>query len=551
MINLYKNLLKPVIRYSQLRWLSTKRPPVVTIMGHVDHGKTTLLDCLRKSRIVDQEFGGITQHIGAFVVPFKKDKVTFIDTPGHAAFAAMRKRGSSITDIIILVIACEDGVMEQTKESINCAKQNGVPMIVAINKCDRLADDEKKLSERMTVIRRQLIVNDVVTEPDGGDVQIVKISALKGTGVDDLKESVVALAETLELQSEVDCMVSGHIIESSANKQYGKLSTLLVDRGKLKKGTILVSGRRNWAKVRNIMDESGKQLSECGPGEPAKVTGWREDELPAAGDLVIEVQDEKEARSIINRSAASHYETRKVVKSKKSSTNATNVFNPDLNTLHLILKCDADGSLGTILDIFDTYDMRQINLDVAHFGVGAITENDYRMASSVPSSVLYGFNVGFVDPKLQIRAKQDGVPVKVYNVIYNLIDDLKKRMTELIHDAERDEIVGKALVMQEFVVDETRKLKVHVAGCRCNHGTFKRHDTLFKLIRKDEVIASDMKVRSLKHVKDDRNEIKQDEDCGISFLGHEDLVFKPNDTLVCYSRIRYKPKLQWDIQGFA
>lgn len=548
MMNLFKSILKPSLRFSQLRWLTIKRPPVVTIMGHVDHGKTTLLDNLRKSQIVKEEFGGITQHIGAFVVPFKNDKVTFIDTPGHAAFAAMRQRGARVTDIIVLVVACEDGLLDQTIESIEWAKKSEVPIIVAINKCDKFADDNKSLNRRIDSIRKDLIVHDVVTELDGGDVQLVKISALTGTGVDELKESIIALAETLELKTEIDCMASGHILESLVDQHRGKLCTILVDRGKITKGTLLLAGKKNWAKVKALFDEHGKTKADCGPGEPARVIGWREEDLPSAGDIVIEVQNEVEAKSVVNQYKLRRYERKK----NKATDSQTKVSEgEDVNKLNVVLKCDVDGTLGTLLDIFDTYDGRQVQLEVAHFGVGAITENDYRMASSFPNSVIYGFNVKCIDPKLLLQAKQEEVPIKMFNVIYHLIDDLKVRLEERIPEAEREQDIGQAMVLQEFVVEETRKRKTHVAGCRCNRGMLKRTDAYYKLLRNNQVIASDMTVKTLKHLKEDVKKIDKEQECGISFLEHEHLQFKPNDVLVCYEKVRYKPKLVWDIRGFS
>jgi len=528
-----------------------KRPPVVTIMGHVDHGKTTLLDYLRKSQIVKSEFGGITQHIGAFVVPFKNDKVTFIDTPGHAAFAAMRQRGARVTDIIILVVACEDGLMDQTIESIECAKKNDVPLIVAVNKCDKFSRDQKVLDARVESIRRDLIVHDVITEQDGGDVQLVKISALQGTGVEELKESIVALAETLELTADEKCMAAGHILESRVDPHKGKLCTILVQRGTVSKGSLLLAGNKNWAKVRALYDEHGKQKSRCPPGEPAQVTGWREEDPPSAGDLVIEVASEAEAKSVVNQYKLGRFERKSKIRKKTSNTDDDVEIEPIENKLNIVLKCDVDGTLGTLLDVLDTYDSDQVGIDLAHFGVGAISENDYIMAASFPNSVIYGFNVKCHDPSIMVRAKREGVPIRMYNVIYQLIDDLKQRLEERIPEAEKEQELGRALVAQDFVIDVTKKRKVHVAGCRCRLGVLKKSDVFYKLIRNEEVVVSDMIVNTLKHLKDDVKKIEKDQECGISFIGHDDLEFKPNDTLVCYEKVRYRPKLDWNTRHFS
>lgn len=569
-----------------------KRPPVVTIMGHVDHGKTTLLDHLRNSKIVEQEFGGITQHIGAFKVPFKQsDKtefVTFIDTPGHAAFAAMRQRGANVTDIVVLVIACEDGVSEQTIESINFAKNSQVPIIVAVNKIDKY-QDKQEFDKRIQYIRRQLVVQDVVPEADGGEVQLVGISALNGTGVETLKESILALSETLDLKAEIDCPVSGNIIESQLDPHRGKLCTVLVSKGVLKKGDVIIAGTNNWAKVRALFDERGRMSQSCGPGEPIQVTGWREDQLPAAGDPIQQVNDQTEAKSIIAKfrlevsqqramedakAAAARYETyRALYKEKLNEKREGNsryrriFFNPrgqrpkesedkqDDLKINLLLKCDVDGSLDALLDVLDTYDKdnrQPVKLDLMHYGVGPITENDYRLASSFSNSVIYGFNVKLANQSLFTQARKEGLEIKMFNVIYNLFDDLKRRLSEKIPEIEKEEEIGQANVLQEFVITELNKKKVHVAGCRCSRGVLKRNEGIFyKLIRLKETIESDMEIRSMKHLKEEAKEIEKERECGISFKGREDLEFKPGDLLVCYEKKKFRPKLKWDLKGFA
>lgn len=584
-----------------IRWVSSsqppqkqaiKRPPVVTIMGHVDHGKTTLLDYLRNSKIVQQEFGGITQHIGAFVVPFKqKDKtelVTFLDTPGHAAFAAMRQRGANVTDIVVLVVACEDGVLDQTVESIKYAKNSEVPIIVAVNKVDKFQDPDE-LSKQIELIRRQLTVHNVISEADGGDVQLVKISALKGIGVDDLKEAILALAETLELKAEINCPVAGHVIESLVDAHRGKLCTILVDKGQLVKGNVIIAGTKNWARVRALFDERGQLRQGCGPGEPVQVTGWREDELPAAGDPILQVGDDKEARTLIHkfkselvekkaiedasRAAERYQEFYKIYKEKLIEKRESGrlygriLFTPRGQRpkesledeqvdkkINLILKCDVDGSLDALLDILDTYDKdnrQPVKLDLMHYGVGQITENDYRMAESFKNSVIYGFNVKPANQKILLEAKKSGVTVKLFNVIYHLIDDLKLRIVEKMPEQDKEVEVGRAIVMQEYVVTESKKQKTHVAGCRCSRGLLKRSDVLYKLLRNNQPIIEDMQVRTLKHLKDDAQEIEKERECGISFLGHENFEFKPGDQLVCYEKKKYRPALRWTISGFT
>lgn len=572
--------------------IKVKKPPVVTIMGHVDHGKTTLLDYLRNSQIVKQEFGGITQHIGAFVVPFKQKKrtelVTFLDTPGHAAFHSMRQRGANVTDIVVLVVACDDGVLDQTIESIRFAKKSEVPIIVAVNKIDKFTD-QNELNKSLRYIRQQLIVHDVISEADGGEVQLVKISALKGIGVEDLKESILALAETLLLEAEINCPAGGHVIESLVHPHRGKLCTVLVDKGQIKKGDYLISGTTNWCKVRALFDERQQMKQECGPGLPIQVIGWRGNEVPSAGDPVMQVPTEAEAKRIITQfqqekvleraqsdaeqaaeRARQYYEVyREKLKEKQESGFRYRPirYHPrgqrpkqdqddpmaDLK-INVLLKCDVDGSLEAILEMMDSYDKdnrQTVKLDIMHYGVGAITENDLLMASSFPNSVIYGFNVKAADQKIMLKAKQSGVTIKLYNVIYHLYDDLKLRISEKLPEQEKEEELGRADVLQEFVVKEKKKKGVHVAGCRCTRGIL-RKDCKYKLIRnRTEVIAEDLKVYTLKHLKDEVSEIEKDKECGISFMDHEDLEFKPGDALVAYEMKKFKPKLKWDLKGFT
>lgn len=568
---------------------STKRPPVVTIMGHVDHGKTTLLDHLRNSQIVKQEFGGITQHIGAFVVPFKQNNktelVTFLDTPGHAAFASMRQRGADVTDIVVLVVACEDGVLDQTVESIKFAQTAAVPIIVAVNKIDKYTN-QKELETNVESVRKQLIVHDIVSEDDGGDVQLIKISALKGIGIDSLKESILALAETLELRAERDCYVSGRIIESLVHPHRGKLCTILVQKGQLTKGSFLVAGTKNWAKVRALFDERGQLRQSCEPGLPIQVTGWREGELPAAGEAVMQVPNETEARSIINKfrqerliekamkdseeaskRAEEFYQLYKEKLSEKrdSGRKYTRIFftpkgirskesseDTSMDTkINLVLKCDVDGSLDAILNLLDSYDKddrQPVKMDVIHYGVGPISDSDYIMASSFPNTIIYGFNVKLADQKILVKAKKEGTTIKLFNVIYHLVDDLKARISDKIPELDEEVEIGKANVLQEFIVTEGKR-KTHVAGCRCSRGSLKR-DLLYKLTRNKEVVAQDMKVKTLKHLKEDAKEVERDRECGISFLEYENIEFKPGDVLIAYEKRKYRPKLKWDLKGF-
>lgn len=613
--------------FAQRRWVQEvakqrgrqlyKRPPVVTIMGHVDHGKTTLLDNLRNSQIVKQEFGGITQHIGAFVVPFKQkgktELVTFLDTPGHAAFAEMRQRGANLTDIVVLVVACDDGVLDQTAESIKFAQNSKVPIIVAINKIDKYTS-EKEVDKSIDLIRKQLMVHNVITEAEGGDVQLVKISALNGIGVEYLKEAILALAETLELQAEINCRPSGRVIESQVDQHRGKLCTVLVQEGQLRKGDVIVAGTTNWARVRALFDERQQLRQVCDPGLPIQVTGWREEDLPSAGDPIVGVESEPEAKKIMaefrhQRSLdkankdAQEYARRseqfmklyreKLSEKREAGRRYGRIFfsergkrlkesvstGDEERKINLVLKCDVDGSLEAILNLLDTYDKHDkqlVKLDVMHYGVGSITDNDLVLASSFANSVIYGFNVTPINQKILPKAKQEGVPVRLFNVIYHLYDDLKLRLAEKLPELEREVEIGRAVVIQEFVYRE-HKRKIHIAGCRCSRGVL-RSDSLYKLLRNNELLGEGFKVRSLKHLKDEVKEIEKDRECGISLTLPTDIndngvglveqqaakssggqskasvveiEFKPGDTLIAYTKQKYKPKLKWEAKGFA
>lgn len=571
---------------------STLRPPVVTIMGHVDHGKTTLLDQLRNSRIVQEEFGGITQHIGAFVVPFKRkngnDLVTFLDTPGHAAFSSMRQRGANITDIVVLVIACEDGLLEQTIESIRHAKSSKVPIIVAINKIDKYLN-EKDLEKQVKLIRQQLFVHDILTEEDGGDVQLVKISALNGQGVEALKENILALAETLELRAIVDCPMTGSVIESKLDTHRGKMCTILVQQGFLRKGSCIIAGSYNWARVRALFDERGHLNQSCGPGFPILVTGWRDGRLPMPGDIVKEVNNESEARAMIHAFASKQIEERAIHDSQLAAIKAqedraaykekvaqkrqsgfhymslplyerrylglrpTKQEQEKTLKVNMILKCDVEGSLEALLDILDTYDPHNsqlVKLDVMHYGVGDLTEGDLKLAAGFENSIIYGFNVKTADRKILVDSKRVGVTVKIFNVIYHLIDDLKARISEKIPANEVHEELGRATVIEEFVISEKSKNELRVAGCRCSKGVLNR-GSLYKLVRDNEVIQTDLRVATLKHFKDDVKEIVKGRECGISFESRPDLRFRPNDQLIAYEKKQVKPKLKWNLKGFS
>uniref|UniRef100_A0A665SUN8 Mitochondrial translational initiation factor 2 n=1 Tax=Echeneis naucrates TaxID=173247 RepID=A0A665SUN8_ECHNA len=490
------------------------RPPVVTIMGHVDHGKTTLLDSLRKSQIASSEAGGITQHIGAFLVQLPTgEKITFLDTPGHAAFSSMRARGADGTDIIILVVAADDGVMNQTVESIQHAKRAKVPIIVAVNKCDRPQADPHR-------VKQELLAHDVVCEDFGGDVQSIHVSALKGDNLLALAEATVALAEVLELKAEPSGPMEGVIIESRTDKGKGPVTTAIVQRGTLKKGCVLVAGK-SWAKVRLLFDENGQTVTGAGPGVAVEVVGWKE--LPSAGEVILEVESEQRAREVVEwrsseeeqqklqeeqnaielkkrthlqeyhreRAELSHlsWRQRKVAlyqayKTKVSKRSSERVQDEQL-TLPLIIKSDVDGSLEALLKVVDSYDAQhQCELEVVHFGIGDISENDVNMAETFAGSI-YGFNVTASRP-VQLMAAKRGVPLNLHSIIYKLIDQLKDELSSKLPPLVIENVIGEAAVLAMFDVSVGKK-KVPVAGCRVQKGQLDRRHQ-FRLIRGQDTI---------------------------------------------------------------
>ncbi|MBN3309052.1 IF2M factor, partial [Amia calva] len=545
------------------------RPPLVTIMGHVDHGKTTLLDSLRKSQVAAGEAGGITQHIGAFMVQLPSgEKITFLDTPGHAAFSAMRARGALVTDIVVLVVAADDGVMKQTVESIQHAKNAKVPIIVAVNKCDKHKSDPER-------VKRELLSHDVVCEEFGGDVQAVHISALKGDNLLALAEATVALAEFLELKADPTGLVEGTIIESRTDKGKGPVTTAIVQRGTLRRGCTLVAGK-SWAKVRFLFDENGRAVNEAGPSAAVEVVGWKE--LPSAGDEILEVESEQRAREVVewrqymeeqekqkqdmhvietkqrehlesykkDRESLSHLTWRQRKAAIYRANKHRMAFRPSEKTedqelsLPLIIKGDVDGSVEAILNILDSYDAdEQCRLDLIHFGVGDISENDISLAETF-SGTIYGFNVTANKSIQQIAAKK-GIQLKLHKVIYKLIDDLKEELSSKLPGTVEESVIGEATVLAMFDVTVDKK-KVHVAGCRVQKGLLDRK-MKFRLIRGRDVLWEGS-LTKLKHHKDDVQSVKTGMECGLSL--DQDIDFRPGDEIVCYKDLQKEQTIAWD-----
>ncbi|NXO05105.1 IF2M factor, partial [Rhinopomastus cyanomelas] len=547
----------------------TPRPPVVTILGHVDHGKTTLLDSLRKTQVAAMEAGGITQHIGAFLVHLPSgEKITFLDTPGHAAFSAMRARGTHVTDIVILVVAAEDGVMQQTVESIQHAKNAGVPLILAINKCDKPEADPEK-------VKKELLAHDVVCEEFGGDVQAVNISALKGDNLMVLAEATVALAEMLELKADPTGLVEGAVIESRKDKGKGPLTTAIIQRGTLRKGCVLVAGK-TWAKVRFMFDENGKAIDAASPGTPVEIMGWKE--VPSAGDEILEVESEQRAQEVMAwRTYVEQQEKAKkdmeVIEAKqqehklqqqkkyeglthltwrqrkKALYNANKhlvYLKPkektemDKNVLSVIVKGDVDGSLEAILDILDSYDAHEeCKLDIIHFGMGDISETDISLAETF-NGVVFGFSVKAND-SIKKLADKKGIKIKLHNIIYKLIEDLKEELNSRLPPSVVENTIGEASVLDIFSVT-VGKNKVPVAGCRVHKGLLDRKMN-FKLVRKGSVVWKGS-ISSLRHHKDDVPVIKMGMDCGLSL--DESIEFNVGDKIICYEEKEVQQTTSWD-----
>ncbi|MXN66820.1 translation initiation factor IF-2 [Stappia sp. GBMRC 2046] len=493
------------------------RPPVVTIMGHVDHGKTSLLDALRNANVVAGEAGGITQHIGAYQVERNGQKVTFIDTPGHAAFTQMRARGAKATDIVILVVAADDGVKPQTKEAIAHAKAAGVPIIVAINKIDKPAADPNR-------VRTELLQDEIVVESMGGDVIEVEVSALKGTNLDKLVEMILLQAEVLELQANPDRTAEGIVIEAQLDKGRGPVATVLVQKGTLHVGDILVAGAE-WARVRAMLDENGNQVKVAEPSKPVEVLGFQG--TPEAGDRVAVVENEARAREIVD-----YRQRQKREKASVQFSGARGSLEQMMNRLQeagrkefpLVIKGDVQGSVEAIVGALEKLGTEEVAARVLHAGVGGITESDVTLASASNSPII-GFNVR-ANKQAREAAERDGIEIRYYNIIYDLVDDIKAAMSGLLSPERRETFLGNAEILQVFNISKVGK----VAGCRVSEGTVERGAEV-RLIR-DDVVIHEGKLGTLKRFKDEVKEVKAGQECGMNFENYQDM--RPGDVIECF-----------------
>ncbi len=507
------------------------RPPVVTIMGHVDHGKTSLLDALRETDVVSGEAGGITQHIGAYQVTMSSgDKITFLDTPGHAAFTEMRARGANVTDIVVIVVSATDSVMPQTIEAISHAKAANVPIIIAINKMDLPDADAKR-------VKTELLQYEVVVEEMGGDVQTVEISALKKMNLDKLEEAILLQAEVLELKANPEREAHGFVVESKLEKGRGSVATVLIQKGTLRIGDIFVIGAE-YGKVRALINDHGKNIEHAIPGEPVEVLGLNGS--PLAGDILTVVQDESKAREI------SAYRQRKFKDSKAAMAMKGRTTIDDIilqremgeqTTLPVIIKADVHGSIEAIMGSFEK--MGQENADVQvqvlHFGTGGITESDVTLARA-SKGVIVGFNVR-ANAQARELAQQDGVDIRYYNVIYDVIDDAKAILTGMLKPTEREEYLGQAEILQVFNITKVGK----IAGCKVTLGMVKRGSKV-RLLRDDVVILDGGTLKTLKRHQDEVKEVKEGTECGMAFENYDDI--KEGDIIECYEIIEEAREVQ-------
>ena len=488
------------------------RAPVVTVMGHVDHGKTSLLDSIRKAKVVAGEAGGITQHIGAYHVKTARGMVTFLDTPGHEAFTAMRARGAKATDIVVLVVAADDGVMPQTIEAINHAKAAGVPMVVAVNKIDKEAANPEK-------IRQELSIHGVNPDSWGGDTQFVDISAKKGLNIDGLLEAVLLEAEVLELKAPVDAPAKGIIVEARLDKGRGAVATLLVQSGTLRKGDMLLAGSV-FGKIRAMTDEDGKTINEAGPSIPVEILGLSD--VPNAGEDAIVLADEKKAREIALFRQGKYRDVRLA---KQQAAKLENLFanmgEGEVQRLSVIIKADVQGSYEALAGSLRKLSTDEVQVDVLHSGVGGINESDVNLAIASNATII-GFNTR-ADAAARKLAEAEGIDLRYYNIIYDAIDDVKAAMSGMLAPEKKEQVLGTAEIRQVITVSKVG----NIAGCMVTDGLVKR-DSSARLIRNHVVIHTGP-LDSLKRFKDDVKEVKQGYECGLMLKGFNDIIV--GDTL--------------------
>ena len=502
------------------------RPPIVTVMGHVDHGKTSLLDFIRKENVIAGESGGITQHIGAYNVKLKNgNKITFLDTPGHEAFTAMRARGTQLTDIVVIVIAADDDIMPQTKEAISHAQAAGVPIVFAINKIDRDVSNPDKIKEKLSGM-------NLLVEDWGGKIQSHDISALKGIGIDELMEKIILEAEMLELKANPNKLSNGSVIEARLDKGKGYISTLLVQSGTLNIGDYILVGQYS-GKVRALYDERGHQIKSAGPSMPVSILGL--DGAPQAGDKFNVFEDEKEAKSIAaKRTQLVREQSVRTQKHITLDEIGRRIAIGDFKELNIILKGDVDGSVEALSDSFQKLSSDEIVVNIIHKAVGAITESDILLASA-SEAIVIGFNVRPTGNARNIADKEE-VDIRNYSIIYDAINDLKDAMEGLLSPELKEELTGSAEIRETFKISKVGT----IAGCMVMSGKINRKSKA-RLIREGIVITT-TELSSLKRFQDDVKEVTKGYDCGIQLKNYNDI--KIGDTLECFNELKVKKKLK-------
>jgi len=495
-------------------------------MGHVDHGKTSLLDYIRETNVVGGESGGITQHIGAHKVELNDgNSVTFLDTPGHEAFTAMRSRGAKVTDIVVLVVAANDGVMPQTIEAIDHAKAANVPLIIAINKIDLPDIDQER-------VKRELSEHNVLVEDWGGKIQAIPISAKTGQGIDDLLASMLVESEMLELKANYDTLARGTVIDSKLDKGHGPIATVLIQKGILKVGDPFICNNIS-GKVRAMMNERGQRIQEAGPSDPVQVLGF--DLVPQSADIFAVLKDERE----IKRIASDRQRLKREIDQKKIAAQTLDAMSAlikegAIKNLPIIIKGDVDGSIEALSEQLEKITYEEVGVQVIHKAVGMVSESDVLLASA-SKAVIIGFHVQ-VSSNAKLQAKQEGVDIRTYNVIYNAVEEINLALEGLLEPEKVEEVLGSAIVQAAFKIPKIG----FIAGSKVTEGTIVRNAKA-RVIREDEEIAVG-EIVSLKQLKDDAKEIREGFECGIGIDNFS--KFKEGDIIVCYKIISIKRKLE-------
>ena len=503
---LEETLIAELTEQSSTDNVNPARPPVVTVMGHVDHGKTSLLDYIRESKVASGEAGGITQHIGAYHVETNNGVISFLDTPGHAAFTAMRARGAKCTDIVVLVVAADDGVMPQTIEAVQHAKAAEVPLVIAVNKMDKEAADPER-------VKNELVAQEVVPEEWGGDTQFIPVSAHTGEGIDKLLDALSLQAEMLELTAPIEGPAKGVVVESRLDKGRGNIASILVQEGTLRNGDYVLAGMQ-FGRVRNMSDERGQLIETAGPSIPVEILGL--DGTPNAGDDMIVVKDERKAREVVDMR---RQKEREVKFSRQQKANLDNIFasfeSTEVKTLNVLVKADVRGSVEAIISALGDIGNDEVKVNVISGGVGAIAEADINLAATT-SAVIFGFNVR-ADATARAAAEKESLEIRYYSIIYNLLDDVKDALSGMLAPEMREEILGTAEVRDVF---KSPKFGL-VAGCMVVEGLVLRSKQIRVL--RENIVIHEGELDSLRRFKDDVSEVRSGTECGIGVKDYTDV----------------------------